>query len=227
MGYFDNDRKTFDRIRDIFRSHKALTAVTALFALLVLAKTFTEVASPQAPMFHRVMSVIGGVVALLILWGVNKFLRNMDTILEGADEEPPMGWSPSMPGYYEENYMGKDMVANSYGELVPRDSVPTLQGTGDAERAERNKKKGFADMANRGGGRVAGGPQRGRRPGKGRKGAEPERIGPSLDENGKLPTPHELFDAMGEYVIGQEEARKVLAVAVYNQNYGDAINFRG
>lgn len=31
-----------------------------------------------------------------------------------------------------------------------------------------------------------------------------------------LPTPQELYDAMGQYVIGQEKARKDLAIAVYN-----------
>ena len=41
-------------------------------------------------------------------------------------------------------------------------------------------------------------------------------VGPSLNEGGRLPTPREIYDAMGAYVIGQEEARRTLAVAVYN-----------
>ncbi|WP_375002369.1 ATP-dependent Clp protease ATP-binding subunit ClpX [Aeromicrobium sp. CTD01-1L150] len=33
---------------------------------------------------------------------------------------------------------------------------------------------------------------------------------------GELPKPHEIFDFLGGYVIGQDEAKKSLAVAVYN-----------
>ena len=32
----------------------------------------------------------------------------------------------------------------------------------------------------------------------------------------KLPTPHEIKDFLEEYVIGQQRAKKVLSVAVYN-----------
>ena len=41
-------------------------------------------------------------------------------------------------------------------------------------------------------------------------------VGPLLHHDGSLPTPQEIYDALGEYVIGQEEARRTLAVAVYN-----------
>lgn len=38
----------------------------------------------------------------------------------------------------------------------------------------------------------------------------------SDDAESKLPIPHEIFDVLDEYVIGQGRAKKVLAVAVYN-----------
>lgn len=38
----------------------------------------------------------------------------------------------------------------------------------------------------------------------------------SKSEGDELPTPHEINDILDEYVIGQERAKRVLAVAVYN-----------
>ncbi|MBB1270985.1 ATP-dependent protease ATP-binding subunit ClpX [Shewanella sp. SR44-3] len=44
---------------------------------------------------------------------------------------------------------------------------------------------------------------------------EIKEISPKRDQD-KLPTPHELRNHLDEYVIGQDKAKKVLAVAVYN-----------
>ena len=41
-------------------------------------------------------------------------------------------------------------------------------------------------------------------------------VGPTLSKDGTLPTPQQIYDALGEYVIGQDDARRTLAVAVYN-----------
>ncbi|MCH8176989.1 MAG: ATP-dependent Clp protease ATP-binding subunit ClpX [Proteobacteria bacterium] len=38
----------------------------------------------------------------------------------------------------------------------------------------------------------------------------------SEDSEDRVPTPHEIFNVLDEYVIGQERAKKVLSVAVYN-----------
>ncbi|MBQ9069020.1 MAG: AAA family ATPase, partial [Eggerthellaceae bacterium] len=43
--------------------------------------------------------------------------------------------------------------------------------------------------------------------------SEPLPVGDVL---ASLPTPHEIFDRLSEYVIGQEDAKKALSVAVYN-----------
>ena len=42
-----------------------------------------------------------------------------------------------------------------------------------------------------------------------------------------LPKPHEIYSILNEYVVGQERAKKILSVAVYNHykrvRYGDKI----
>ena len=44
-----------------------------------------------------------------------------------------------------------------------------------------------------------------------------EEIPPSFDElSGRLPTPHEIRETLDQYVIGQEETKVALSVAVYN-----------
>ena len=45
---------------------------------------------------------------------------------------------------------------------------------------------------------------------------EEEEVGYTLNENEKLPTPSEIKDVLDDYVIGQDDAKKTLAVAVYN-----------
>ena len=39
------------------------------------------------------------------------------------------------------------------------------------------------------------------------------RVLPSLQE---LPTPHEIYDELSQYVMGQEAAKRAMSVAVYN-----------
>ena len=46
--------------------------------------------------------------------------------------------------------------------------------------------------------------------------AERAREGTAPQPEEELPTPKEIHDALSDYVIGQEEAKKLLAVAVYN-----------
>ncbi len=38
----------------------------------------------------------------------------------------------------------------------------------------------------------------------------------AVSEHAKLPTPHQIYDFLNEYIIGQDNAKRTLAVAVYN-----------
>ena len=48
------------------------------------------------------------------------------------------------------------------------------------------------------------------------EGMAEETAGEAVTEDTKLPTPEEISARLSEYVIGQERAKKVLSVAVYN-----------
>ena len=48
-----------------------------------------------------------------------------------------------------------------------------------------------------------------------RERARCERFGPA-NEAGRVPTPQRIYEQLSEYVIGQDRAKKVLSVAVYN-----------
>ncbi len=43
--------------------------------------------------------------------------------------------------------------------------------------------------------------------------AEEAHVAPLLED---LPTPREIYDYLNDYIIGQEQAKKILSVAVYN-----------
>ena len=190
--------------------------------------------------------VMTAVVVLVICAGIVFFVRYFRE-LGDFDYNPPLGKSPSMPGYFEEHYEGRDLHLNAYGELVPaggagdpfkgveRKVEKPLRGAPQAYSAAAGAAEQYmvtpvapTKGAGSSGGAVSAAPPR-KKPAKGggkRKvrgyikagravDAEVE-VGPTLRADGTIPTPQEIYDALGGYVIGQEDARRTLSVAVYN-----------
>lgn len=186
------------------------------------------------------------VMALVIAAGIVFFVRYFRE-LGDFDYNPPLGKSPSMPGYFEEHYEGRDLHLNAYGELVPaggagdpfkgveRKVEKPLRGAPQAYSAAAGAAEQYmvtpvapTKGAGSSGGAVSAAPPR-KKPAKGggkRKvrgyikagravDAEVE-VGPTLRADGTIPTPQEIYNALGGYVIGQEDARRTLSVAVYN-----------
>ena len=72
-------------------------------------------------------------------------------------------------------------------------------------------------------GTMAGNPMNPFAPQQPKRRSEPKAVKARLVGEVSLPTPSQIFSAMGDYVIGQEGARRTLAVAVYN-HYKRAIS---
>ncbi|MEE0026486.1 MAG: ATP-dependent Clp protease ATP-binding subunit ClpX [Atopobiaceae bacterium] len=153
-------------------------------------------------------SVMGTIMLCVVVAGCAFALwyyRSNREFFSSGKYDPPFGRSPSMPGHYDEYYLKQDVRMNAFGELVPDEGAP--------KRPDAKPPTGRDYPARRKGGvkrKVFAKPRAGQVPDK-----EIE-IGPTLNEDGRLPTPRELYDAMGAYVIGQESARRTLSVAVYN-----------
>lgn len=210
--------------------------------------------------FNAVMTVV---MALITVTGALVVAHIMRTRLGSwtmADYDPPLGKSPTMPGYYEGHYENRDLNLNAFGELVPVDGhlVPTVPKRGQPQNYQGStgaseavgvtpvfpeyltRKKGARMSAKAKASPAVHGLKSSAKPspsapmlhvtnqkkgGKRRVLAAPRagkavdttvEVGPTLRADGSLSTPQEIYDALGEYVIGQEEARRTLAVAAYN-----------
>lgn len=205
------------------------------------------VSTIEALIDHKVtIDLVMTIVVVLVIAAGMVFFVKYFRELGDFDYDPPLGKSPSMPGYYEEHYEGRDVRVNAYGELVP------AGGPGDPmnRKAERRPLRGATQAYSAaagaaeqymvtpvapgngtpGAGNAAGSsaPAR-KKPAKnvgkrkvrgyikaGRAVDAEVEVGPTLRADGTIPTPQEIYDALGAYVIGQEDARRTLSVAVYN-----------
>ena len=171
-----------------------------------------------------ICAVIG--VGIFALW----YYRSNREFFSSGTYDPPFGRSPSMPGHYDDYYLGQKVKMNAFGEMVPdRDAKPDQKqpkDEGQKGQEQHSRPSTAAQAENRAS--LASKPKPTHVPKVGRKRkvlAGPRagqaldkevEVGPLLNSEGRLPTPRELYEAMGAYVIGQESARRTLAVAVYN-----------
>lgn len=171
------------------RNKKIVYGIVIFVTICVIAKTFTEIADAKNTLHIVMTSFVSGLVMVMI-FSIARFFTS------GAFENAttvPANNTTTKPGVWTPTTAKKKttrMVVNNYGELVPADQVAGTKEWHDKRPTETGGKRG-----------------RGKR-------NENEEV--TFMRDGSLPRPKELFDAMGEYVIGQEAARRALAIAVYN-----------
>ena len=181
-----DDRKALNILRNIGLKRGLFITIGIILTLMLIARTvigFTDAKN----IFETIMTASMTILALGVVFVAYKVMTNSNEYL--AAEEPPMGWSPSVPDHYSQ-FDGEKTAVNAYGELDKAENVPGtkewFRKTPDTKNSKKSKKQD-------------------------KKSKLPEFI-----QTGELPTPEQLFNAMGEYVIGQDDARKKLSVAVYN-----------
>ena len=318
-----------------------LIILVALLLMSSVGLTALGVASGDQSALDLVMTLV--IVGLIV--GGALFFQHFFSTHSADDYDPPFGKSPTMPGYYEKHYEGRELRLNAFGELVPvksaaEETAPAMHGLKGAQTVATGQELKEAQAAAAGDGSAAASsapvqaaaaaaqasagtagltqnelrarPQNyqtsagaseaigvtpvwpeyitrrveeqeeakaaakaeaaaqesGHKPlfsffkraaapaqgkpalsglksakGKGPAGAPSLKVanqkqggkrrvlaapqagkavdttvevGPSLHADGSLSTPRQIYDALGEYVIGQEDARRTLSVAVYN-----------
>lgn len=221
------------------RNRRFAIAIGAFFALLVAARVFSDTLEDiSAGMtFELVLTwvMLGVVIAGTI--GAVYYYRHVMVEFQEDGFHPPFGTAPTMQEHYDQFYLSGKMRFNTFGEMVPDTNEPVpaaprggvkpsndTNATGDTE-ASKSTSASNAQPATATPRRATASKKQQKRGGKRKVFAAPQagkaldtqvEIGPSLRADGSLPTPRELFDAMGAYVIGQEDARRTLSVAVYN-----------
>ena len=209
----------------------SIKALFAIFGILVIARILPsalEVAARQGD----IVELVGNSIVIAVLIVASVFMLRFYRTFDPNDINPPLGWSPTISEDTARNYRGFQMQVNEEGQLVPIKFERETAGRAkhDAERAARAEAKAEktvspAPTTTTSAGSSSGSTLRRSNLKKRKVRAAPQvgkavdtevEVGPLLRADGKLPTPKQIYDALGEYVIGQEEARRTLSVAVYN-----------
>ena len=89
----------------------------------------------QQGSLDRIMNTLVVVLVVVAGFALHRYFAASEG--SGFEYDPPLGKSPSMPGYYEEHYEGRDMRPNAFGELVSADHRPVPTAHPSSERVLR------------------------------------------------------------------------------------------
>lgn len=194
------ETRAIESLQKATKNRRIIYLVAGFATLCVLASAFTNITDSKDQL-GIVMTTIMSIVVMVIIFCICRYIMQPNTFAEVGPtntKKKPNVWSPVPPK------KPTRMVANAWGELEPADQVAgTIEWHQKNEQKAAQNKTEINDKSKK---------KKNKSKHKGKN--EPEMA--TFMKDGKLPTPKELFDAMGEYVIGQEEARKALSIAVYN-----------
>ena len=221
------------------KSRRPVVVTTVLVILMCLGRFLTQLfdaaADPSQMVDFILTTVILGVIVIAAI-----YLKRFYSTWDPSELNPPLGWSPTVSEDFVSKYHSFQMQSDGNGQLVP---IKLQRETVGRERAAQEKqakqaakeekarmkaqKKAATSQASTSAPSKPTSSARGIRVGskKRRVRIAPQQgkavdveveVGPLLRSDGHLPTPLEIYNALSEYVIGQEEAKRTLAVAVYN-----------
>ena len=195
-GNMSRDTRAIESLQKATKNKRIIYLVASFAALCVLAASFAQINSAK-DQFNLIMTIAMSIFVMVLIFVICKYIMQPDTFSATTaatqQKKNPNVWSPT------QKKKPMRMVANAWGSLEPADQV-----AGTTEWHQRTEREAAQKQANNN--------TKNKRKNK----KNDEQTTATFMKDGKLPTPKQLFDAMGEYVIGQEEARKALAIAVYN-----------
>ena len=130
-----NEKRLLDLAKTLLKRRGARVGLVVFVLALMVGRVALDVHdSGETLSTDAIMNMVTVFVivslALLIAHVFNTYLAGYTA----DDYDPPLGKSPTMPGYYEEHYEGKDLRLNAFGELVPAGGPGDPTGRHTVER---------------------------------------------------------------------------------------------
>lgn len=216
----DNSQSNVRALHKVLGNRKLAVFLLVCAVIAVAASAYYGSVGAKTDL-DSVMNTVMTAIVIVGLIALVFFYRHFFEYYSENEYDPPFGKAPSMPEQYREYYEGRKLKLNSFGEMVPMTDEEVARyekrTASSQQKPKQHAPKSHAQRA-----APSKKTQKGKKrrvymaPQAGKSVDTQVEVGPLLRQDGSLPTPRELFDAMGAYVIGQEEARRTLAVAVYN-----------